>query len=149
RTCGNSVHAFHVRRPAVCAFARPDSPLERGGTRGLLRHFQYLLPRMQLFLEAFALGDIANDADDALRDALCVAQNLPPGTDPAWLPDFATKQPVFEFVMPGCSGEDVACHFLNALAIARIERNLRHHVATNAVFRVRGQVEHMSQVLRC
>jgi hypothetical protein len=61
----------------VCA------PFERDGASGLLRKFQHLLARTQLFFRALAFGDIAEDANDALRNPLRVAKDLPSGTDPA------------------------------------------------------------------
>src|SRR3954471_580603 len=35
--------------------------------------------------EPLALGDVANDADDPLRQPFLVAKDFPPGADPAWL----------------------------------------------------------------
>jgi hypothetical protein len=49
-------------------------------------------------LDALAFRDVADDADDAKRDARRVAEDLPPRMDPAQLPALAAKQPVFEFV---------------------------------------------------
>src|SRR5215510_4029899 len=65
-----AVHRLEIGRPAVLAL--PDLPFEGDGASRLLRELEHLLARAQLFLDTFALGDVARDALIALEPALLV-----------------------------------------------------------------------------
>src|SRR4030095_4665771 len=80
-TCWNSVHGFEIGRPAVLTLARVNAPLERRGASSLLCHFQHLLARPELLLEALALGGVARDAVVAAKRAILVEDRQAAGAD--------------------------------------------------------------------
>ena len=89
----------------------------------------------ELVRAPLAVGDVADDADDANRYTCRVAKDIPPGMDPAQLASFAAKQPVFELVMKRASGEDIACHLFNPHAIG-VSSSVQFEVDVDGVDRL-------------
>src|SRR5262249_40678633 len=136
---GAGVRVAH-RSFAVTQHCREDVVEVMRNAAGERTHRLETLRAPQLLfdlLEVLALGEIAHDANHALRVSVRVAENSPAHPAPAQNAGGA-EHAVLELVMRRSTGKNGAADLRDALAVAGIEGDAGKHVVPRAINHAQG-----------